>query len=80
MSIQTIRTGFAGLAKRFHRNEKGNQTIETVLILALVAVLLTLGFKFMWGQESKGIIPTMISGIVDVFTEKVKTWIGSSAS
>ncbi len=79
MSIQTIRTGFAGVAKRFHRNEKGSAALELVLILALVAVLLTLGFKFMWGQESDGIIPKMINGVVDVFTEKVKGWIGSSS-
>ena len=76
MTLAYIRYRSAQLSKRLHLGERGNQTIETVLILALVAVLLTFGFKYMWGESNKGIIPTLITSVTDTFTQKITSWLG----
>ena len=76
MTLAYIRYRSAQLSKRLHLGERGNQTIETVLILALVAVLLTFGFKYMWGQNNDGIIPDLIKTVTDTFLGKITTWLG----
>lgn len=80
MYLEYIRYRSAQLSKRLHLGERGNQTIETVLILALVAVLLTFGFKYMWGEKDEGLIPKLIKGVTDTFLSKVTGWLGGSSS
>ena len=76
MTLAYIRYRSAQISKRLHLGERGNQAIETVLILALVAVLLTFGFKYMWGDQSDGIIPTLINKVTDTFTGNILGWLG----
>ena len=66
-TLSIARDRFNKVLGRFVKDESGNATIDTILLVALTAVLLTLGFKFLWGQNDDGIIAKLIKGVIEKF-------------
>ena len=66
-TLSIARARFSSVLNRFAKDENGNAPIETILLVALTAVLLTLGFKFLWGTNNDGIVATMIQNVIDLF-------------
>ena len=66
-TLSITRSRINSILRRFVKDENGNQTIDTILLVALTAVLLTLGFKFLWGTNNDGIVATMIQSVIDLF-------------
>lgn len=68
-----VRSRFNNIIRRFVKDENGSAApIETILLIALSAALLTLGFKYLWGSENKGVVATMIDGVMKAFSAGIK--------
>ena len=68
MYLSKIRSRSAQVSKRLHLGERGQQSIEQVLILAVVAVILVLAFKFLWGTNSDGKVADIVTNVTAKFT------------
>lgn len=68
-----VRSRFNNIIRRFVKDENGSAApIETILLIALSAALLTLGFKYLWGSKDTGIVATMISSVISTFSSGIK--------
>lgn len=77
LSTQRIKAGI----KRLHKDERGMQSIETVVILAIAAVVVV-GIFWLWdkaelgGEEGgvKGAIATLLQATFDSATGWITEW------
>jgi len=71
----TVRGRFFEAVRKFVRDERGD-ALQNVLLLAVAAVGIYVGFKFLWGTESDGLIAVTINEINTSFKNSLVSIFG----